>query len=69
MKEVKFDIKHVKALPHGRKQVKIHQNDISLTDMNIDGVKHKVLRSLGRGRFIVKEINTIEVSENGEPGS
>ena len=66
MKTEKFDIEHVKALPNGRKQVKIHQNDISLVDMDIDGVHHKVLRSLGRGRFIVKQIGgTVEVKKDG----
>jgi hypothetical protein len=57
MENVSIDIVSVKKLANGNSQVKIRQNDVSLVDIDIFGKKHKVLRSLGRGRFICREIN------------
>jgi hypothetical protein len=54
-KQVKVSVKRIEPMGNGKFKVKIIQNDVNLLDMNHEGKKYKVVRNLGRGRYIMRE--------------
>lgn len=55
MDKINLKIKSIKPLRNKKFQLKIVQNDINMSELDIKGVHYKVLSSLGRGRFIIRE--------------
>lgn len=53
--EVKVNIKHVEHMKNGNFKVKIKENNIKLTSINLNDITLITVRSLGRGRFIMKK--------------
>jgi hypothetical protein len=53
--KVKVNIKHVERLKNGNFKVKIKENNIKLTSINLNDATLLTVKSLGRGRFIMKK--------------
>jgi hypothetical protein len=54
-KQVKVNVLTIHPMKKGKVRVKIAQNNVNLLDMNHEGKKYKVVRNLGRGRYIMRE--------------
>lgn len=49
---VPITVQKIQSIGGGRYRVKIAQTKENLVNMTIDGRKYKVLRNLGRGRYV-----------------
>ena len=52
---VSITVQRITPLGNGRYKVKVQQTQANLIDMQHEKRNYKVLRNLGRGRYIMKE--------------
>lgn len=57
MSQVSVTINHIDSLGAGRFKIKIAENHINLSMINHNGRSFQVVKSMGRGRFIVREVS------------
>jgi hypothetical protein len=52
--QINVNVQRIVPLQNGKIKVKIFQTNANLLDMNHEGKKYRVLRNLGRGRYIMR---------------
>ena len=50
---VPLTVKGIKKLSRGRMQIKVSEKEASFQSIILNGKQHPVIKSLGRGRFIL----------------
>lgn len=62
-KRVTVSVQKVEVLPRGRIKVKIKETEANLIDLKHKGKDYVVLRNLGRGRYVMREVDLAEGHE------
>lgn len=55
-KSISINVQRMKPVGKGKVMVKIRETSVNLTDMSHNGQHYKVLRSLGRGRYVMRPV-------------
>lgn len=63
-RRISINVEKIEPIGHGRVKVKIREHGVNLLDMRHEGREFVVTRSLGRGRYIMRE----KVPGEGEQG-
>ena len=61
---IKVDVMRIDPIGHGRLKVKV-KGSVDILDLNHNGRAYEVIRNLGRGRYIMREIEPTGVMSNG----